>query len=104
VREGFAVSLARDADTEAAIDNANPYEHTMTGIRDAVAVDRISVAFHGYAHTHLDALAHHFLGGKMYNGVSRDAFVTMSGGAIKGSVRNVKDGIFTRVCLLTYLN
>ncbi len=54
VREGFSVSLASDADTEKAIDNPQPYEHEML----ALGSDRIGVAFHGIAHTHLDSLAH----------------------------------------------
>ena len=29
VREGFAVSLARETNTEKAEDNSDPYEHTM---------------------------------------------------------------------------
>src|SRR5436190_23312558 len=54
VKEGFSVSLAGDADTERAIDNPQPYEHEML----ALGADRIGVAFHGIAHTHLDSLAH----------------------------------------------
>src|SRR5206468_5306866 len=54
VKEGFSVSLAGDADTEKAVDNPQPYEHEMLGL----GTDRIGVAFHGIAHTHLDSLAH----------------------------------------------
>src|SRR3972149_3890440 len=32
VQEGFSVSLAGDADTIKAVDNPNPYEHTMLAI------------------------------------------------------------------------
>jgi kynurenine formamidase len=99
VKDGVAVSLARDAATEKDIDNAQPYEHVMVAIRDAVSTDRFAVSFHGYAHTHLDALAHHFLGGKMYNGFPRDEYVTKDG-AVRGSIHNVKDGIFTRGILI----
>src|SRR5215470_10900486 len=49
VKEGFSVSLASDADTEKAVDNPQPYEHEMLGLGS----DRIGVAFHGIAHTHL---------------------------------------------------
>src|SRR5947208_14964499 len=54
VKEGFTVSLAGDADTVKAIDNPNPYDHKMLGIGS----DYIGVAAHGWAHTHLDSLAH----------------------------------------------
>jgi len=100
VKDGVAVSLARDAATEKAIDNAQPYEHAMVAVRDAVSTDRFSISFHGYAHTHLDGLAHHFLDGKMYNGFPRDAYVTQEAGATRGSIHNVKEGIFTRGVLV----
>jgi kynurenine formamidase len=100
VRDGTAVSLARDAATEREVDNGNPYEHAMVSVREAASSDRIGVAFHGLAHTHLDALGHHFIGGKMYNGFARDEFVTMEKGALRGSIHNVKDGIFTRGVLI----
>ena len=48
------MSLAADADTDKAVDNPNPYEHTML----AIGNDRLGVQFHGIAHTHLDSLAH----------------------------------------------
>src|SRR5206468_7261120 len=54
VKDGFSVSLAADVDTQKAIDNPQPYEHEMLGL----GTDRIGVAFHGIAHTHLDSLAH----------------------------------------------
>ncbi len=74
VKDGFAVSLAHDALTEKAIDNPNPYEDTMTGAGPVASGDKISVSFHGYAHTHFDALGHHFVDGKAYNGYSRRRF------------------------------
>ena len=100
VREGFAVSLARDADTEKAVDNNSPYEQVMNSVGAAASADRLSVSFHGYAHTHLDALGHHFLNGKMYNGFAASEYVTMQGGAGKGAIINVKNGIFTRGILM----
>jgi hypothetical protein len=99
VREGFAVSLARDANTEKAIDNPQPYEDVMTNVSATGSGDRISVSFHGYAHTHFDGLAHHFLNGKLYNGYSHD-YVTMDGMATKNAVVNDKAGVFTRGILM----
>src|SRR5205809_4340807 len=102
VKEGFAVSLARDAATEKDIDNPQPYEDVMLsdGSARPAATDRISVAFHGLAHTHLDALAHHFIGGRMYNGFPQKDYVSMKDGAAKASIYQVKDGIFTRGILM----
>src|SRR5918996_5810131 len=51
VREGFSVSLSRDADTAKAIDNPDPFEHSML----TIGTDRIGVIPHGVAHTHLDS-------------------------------------------------
>src|SRR3989454_6515101 len=68
VKEGFSVSLALDADTVKAIDNPNPYEHRMTGIGS----DYVGVAAHGWAHTHIDSLAHVNENGVFYNGYRPD--------------------------------
>jgi hypothetical protein len=68
VKEGFSVSLASDADTEKAVDNPNPYEHRML----ALGADYIGAAMHGWAHTHLDSLAHVNYDGVFYNGYKPD--------------------------------
>jgi kynurenine formamidase len=97
VKEGVSVSLASDTDTEKAIDNPNPYEHTML----AIGSDRIGVAFHGIAHTHLDSLAHINYDGVFYNGYRPDADAVMKqGGHAKNSIHNLKQGIFTRGILI----
>ena len=97
VKEGFSVSLAADVDTEKAIDNPNPYEHTMLGI----GTDRIGVAFHGIAHTHLDSLAHINYDGKFYNGyVPQQDVVMKEVGHARNSIYNLKNGIFTRGILI----
>jgi len=97
VTEGFSVSLARQAETEKAADNANPYQHEMLSISS----DRISIAFHGQAHTHLDALSHTYIDGKAYNGYAptRDE-VMQRGRHSRNSIEKVKDGIFTRGVLI----
>ena len=100
VKEGVAISLARNADTETAVDNNSPYEQVMRPVGKSSSGDRISVSFHGYAHTHLDGLGHHFIDGKLYNGFARDEYVTMEGGAAKGAIINAKSGIFTRGVLM----
>jgi kynurenine formamidase len=98
VTEGVSVSLARNVEKQKASDNPDPFVHTMLAVgRDAVgpwSMDRYSVSYHGYAHTHLDSLCHLFHRGKMYNGFSRDE--VGGKGAEKLSIHNVKQGIFTR--------
>jgi len=98
VKEGVSISLARDTNTQTAQDNPQPYEHSMTlsgvGNRGQFSLDKIGVSFHGYQHTHLDALCHMFWQGKMYNGFSQEA-VTKDG-ASKLSIANLKQGVFTR--------
>ncbi len=100
VKDGVSVSMARDADEEKAIDNTQPYEHAMNGVNPAASSDRFSVSFHGYAHTHLDALGHHFLDGKLYNGFGRDEWVTVKDGAKKGAITQTMNGILTRGVLV----
>ena len=97
VREGVSVSLARDVDTEKAIDNPDPYERQML----AIGSDRFGVAFHGVAHTHLDSLAHINYDGVFYNGYKPDAGAVMkAGGHARNSIINLKTGIFTRGILI----
>src|SRR5262245_883862 len=102
IKEGFSVSLARDTEKEKADDNPSPYEHTMTlsGVnnRGQFSLDAVRISFHGYQHTHLDALCHMFWNGKMYNGFSQEE-VTQKGAA-KLAIQNLKQGIFTRGVLM----
>ncbi|MDX2032557.1 MAG: cyclase family protein [Blastocatellia bacterium] len=102
VREGVSVSLAHNTNSETAADNDNPFEHTMVASGESAesmwAVEKMGVLFHGYQHTHLDALCHMFWQGKMYNGYSQ-ADVTRKG-AGKLAITNLKDGIFTRGILM----
>jgi len=98
VKEGFSVSLAQDALTEAAVDNPRPYEHVMQG----VGADRFGVSFHGFAHTHLDSMAHIIDNGQVYNGYTPDREVVMKNnqGHPRNSIHNVKSGVFTRGILI----
>jgi kynurenine formamidase len=103
VREGFSVSLARDADQVKSADNSEPWGHVMTatGAKPGdgqFSGDTYSVSYHGYGHTHMDALCHMFYEGKMYNGFSQME-VTYKG-ANKLAVTNFKSGIFTRGILI----
>ena len=99
VRDGVTVSLAGDVNTERAPDNGQPYEHVITQAAETGAADRLAVSFHGYAHTHIDAFAHRFFDGKMYNGYSWEE-VTKDAGAKKNSIYNLHNGIVTRGVLM----
>jgi kynurenine formamidase len=103
VREGFSVSLARNADKLKAVDNDSPWEHVMTGTGakpadEQFAGDTYSVSYHGYGHTHMDSLCHIFYKGKMYNSFSQ--MEVTDKGANKLAVTNFKTGIFTRGILI----
>ncbi|MGH9786027.1 MAG: cyclase family protein [Terriglobia bacterium] len=96
VKEAFSVSLAGDADTVQAVDNPNPYEHTML----AIGNDRLAVRYHGIAHSHLDSLAHINANGVFYNGYTPDQETVLKQGHAKNSIHNLKSGIFTRGILM----
>jgi len=96
VREGVSVSLAADADTVKAVDNPNPYDVTHIGIQS----DRITVEYHGIAHTHLDSLAHINERGVFYNGYTPQPDAVVKEGHARNSIHNVKNGVFTRGILI----
>ncbi len=76
VRDGVSVSLARDAELVKAVDNDSPFVHEMTATGQKPAseqfcLDTYSVSYHGFAHSHMDALCHMFYNGRMFNGYSQ---------------------------------
>ncbi len=105
VREGVAVSLARDTEKEKAEDNQRPFVQEMnaTGANPAggqFSVDTYSVLYHGVAHTHMDSLCHMFYEGRMYNGYSQEE--VGAEGAKKLAINAFKNGILTRGILLDF--
>jgi kynurenine formamidase len=95
-KEGFSVSLARDASAVKEVDNPCPIEWALTTDAPETTTDRISYpCIHGPGTTHLDSFAHMFFDGKMWNGDSRN-LVTKEGGAAKNSILTMKNGIVTR--------
>lgn len=100
VRDGLTVSLATDAQTQKAVDVPCPVEWAMVTASDEGATDRIAYpCIHGAGTTHLDAFAHRFFGGKMWNGYPVSGLVTREGGAMRNSVLTMKSGIVTRAVL-----
>jgi kynurenine formamidase len=95
-KEGFSVSLARDANVTKEVDNPCPIEWELTTDAPGTVTDRIAYpCIHGPGTTHLDSFAHMFFDGKMWNGYSRN-LVTKQGGAAKVSIMTMKNGIVTR--------
>ena len=101
VTTGVSVSLAHDA-VKVEIDSSTPFEHEVFINRNADDVggagDRYSVSYHGFTHTHIDAICHVFYKDRMYNGLSADLVTKTGAGRL--SIHAVKRGIFTRGVLM----
>ena len=102
VTEGITVSLAQPLLTTEAVDVPSPFEHRMLGVPDLDAEpafmgavsDNYGISYHGYSHSHLDALCHIMYKGKMYNGVSQDTIT--EDGCSNAAIDNLRGGIVTR--------
>lgn len=66
VKDGFSVSLSRDADTAGHTMNVHGAQR-----EDMFAQDTFTFRFHGATLTHLDTMAHMLHGETLYNGYSR---------------------------------
>lgn len=100
VQDGVAVSLARDVDKETAPDNPQPLEHSLrwSGGQVGWGGDSYSISYHGYSYSHLDALSHTGVAGRLYNGYSTDTVA--EGGAERLGIEVMGGGIFTRGVLI----
>lgn len=102
VRIGRPVSIGQDLATVASPANPVPAVHRMLYAAhngaDA-AFDVVEIAPHGLAVTHLDAVAHMFIEGRIYNGRSAAETVTPTGLGF-GSIHAQRNGILTRGVLL----
>jgi kynurenine formamidase len=100
VKDGVSVSMGHDLIKEP-FDDSEPFEHEimMNVVNQEVggAGDRYSIQYHGFAHTHIDALCHIFWKDKMYNGFGTE---NVAAGQGRASIKAVKDGIFTRGVLM----
>ncbi len=95
-KSGVSVSLAHNPLTERAEDNNNPFEHTMLRGNN---MDRYAVSYHGYAHSHIDALCHILYKDQTFNGYAR-ADVNTEKGCTKLGIDNLKQGIVSRGILI----
>lgn len=100
VKDGTVISLAHDLITEK-YDDSSPFEHEIyfNEVNNAVggAGDVYGIKYHGFAHTHMDALNHIFWKGKYYNGFSADDVEVGKG---KATIQTVRNGIVTRAVLM----
>ena len=103
VREGVPVSLARITDKEKSVDNPSPFTQSMSAtganpVAGMFSIDTYSVLYHGYAHTHMDALCHMFYKGQMYNGYPQSG--VGSQGAQNLAITAFRNGIMSRGILM----
>lgn len=107
IRHGRSVSCAYELAVHPAVDNPHPALHMMIAGGDdclfpeiglETTSDFVGIAFHGMATSHLDALCHVHVDGKMYNGFPGTD--VKSTGAKKNSVMCARDGIVSRGVLL----
>jgi hypothetical protein len=85
VKDGFAVSLARDITAVPATAEGQRgavQQKMLSGppTRPTGSTDSLTIAPHGYEITHFDAFGHHLMAGKMYNGHAANQYLSMSVG------------------------
>ena len=108
IRDGVTVPCTRPIPVAPAPDNPRPAQHFIVAAGDEarhgripgmeISYDYFGIAPHGGASTHLDALCHLFIDGRMYNGF--DASLVRSDGALKNSITAMRDAIVSRGVLL----
>lgn len=106
--EGEVIGLGNPWPVDPAPDNLWPAQHYITRAGDAgeypgvpglnVALDYLGLACHGVAASHVDALCHVFVDGKMYNGFP--ATDVKSTGAVRNDIMPMTDGVVTRGVVL----
>ena len=102
VTEGITVSLEHQLLIEEAPDVPQPFQRRMLGVPDPTVEpaffggvsDNYDISYHGYSHSHLDALCHILYKGQMYNGVAQDTIT--EAGCANNSIANLQGGIVTR--------
>ena len=97
VLEGKSISLAMPMDKTENMNNGDPLVHEL-GSSAKWAGDTYTINYHGYAHSHLDALCHIASEGKLYNGFPMTG--RKPAGADKLGIENMANGIFTRGLLV----
>jgi kynurenine formamidase len=101
VRNGRCVSIGRDLVTRGSRHTPPSAVHLMTyaGHEPTGAQDALLLVPHGFEVTHMDALAHAYFDGTVYNG-RPVAGAVLADGITFGSIHAARDGILTRGVLL----
>jgi len=92
VKQGISVSLNHPAMTDASPDNPSPWEHTMNR---GFSTDTLKISYHGYAHSHMDALCHYGYKEHLFNGYLKTE-VNTEKGCVKLGIEHMKAGVLTR--------
>jgi kynurenine formamidase len=108
VRSGRTVSLAHDLPVQPSAETPNPAQHHMLRSGDAIDTtgvpgyeachDFVGTPVHGMGVTHIDALCHMFVRGRMFNGLGPEQ--VLSTGALRNTIREAAEGIVGRGVLL----
>jgi kynurenine formamidase len=108
IKSGVTISLAHDLAMSPNAEQPSPSTHHMLASGDALEAsgipgyeatrDFVGTDVHGLGTTHLDALCHMFVRGKMYNGGLPEE--VPSTGATRNTVMTLADGIVGRGVLL----
>jgi len=108
VSSGRIVSLAHDLPIHPSAEAPNPAHHHMLRSGDAIdstgvpgyeaCHDYVGTAVHGMGITHVDALCHMFVGGRMFNGLLPDQ--VRSTGALRNTIMDSAEGVVGRGVLL----
>ena len=108
VQDGLCIGLGNPWPVSPAPDNPWPAQHYIVRAGDAgpypgypdlnVALDYLGVECHGVATSHVDALCHVFVKGRMYNDFP--ATDVKSSGALRNDLMPMADGVVTRGVVL----
>jgi kynurenine formamidase len=97
VQSGVTVALAREVEKFASRDNPEPMRHEVRW-GGGWGVDTYTIDYHGFAYSHLDALAHTSFDGRFYNG--HPTSTVDESGATHLGVETMHIGFFTRGILI----
>jgi kynurenine formamidase len=101
VRVGESISIGRDLVVRGSAQSPPSATHALmyAGHEPSAALEMLTLVPHGFEMTHLDAVAHSYFEGRIYNG-RRAAQVVSADGIAFGSIMAAADGIVTRGVLL----
>lgn len=108
VRTGRTVSLSHDLPVKPSAETPHPAQHHMLRSGDAIDTtgvpgyeachDYVGTSVHGMGLTHVDALCHMFVRGRMFNGLGPEH--VLSTGAQRNTIMDAAEGIVGRGVLL----